>query len=64
MKCPFCETEGDFVRVKSRFRKGTANRVMYWVKCDICGAEQRHDNLAGYKNKFKAESAWNSKQGF
>lgn len=58
-KCPFCGHKGPLITVKSRYRKGIANRLMYWVYCGYCDASQRHDDLSGHRTREKAIKAWN-----
>ncbi|MBO5550760.1 MAG: Lar family restriction alleviation protein [Lachnospiraceae bacterium] len=58
-RCPFCGNKGSLITVKSRFRKGIANRKMYWVECGYCGASQRHDGLSGFRTPDKATEKWN-----
>lgn len=54
--CPFC---GGEAKVCSRYRKGVANRVMYWIECKACGVAQSHHELSGYNSAAKATRAWN-----
>lgn len=54
--CPFC---GGTAEVKERYRKGIANRKMYWVSCKRCQVTQAYDNLHGYNTKEKAIRVWN-----
>lgn len=54
--CPFCN--GGAV-VRDRYRRGTANRKMYWVECIGCGISQAHHDLAGYRSPNKAIESWN-----
>lgn len=58
-ECPFCHIQGERITVKSRYRKGTANRLMYWVSCGYCGASQPHDDLHGFRTPEKAIEKWN-----
>ncbi len=58
-ECPFCHIKGERITVKSRYRKGIANRRMYWVECGYCGAFQPHDNLHGFRTPEKAIEKWN-----
>ncbi len=58
-KCPFCGIQGPRITVRSRYRKGIANRLMYWIECGYCGASQRHDDLAGSRTPEKAIQKWN-----
>ena len=57
--CPFCGHSGNRITVKQRYRKGIANRLMYWIECGYCGAFQPHHNLAGFKTAEKAIQKWN-----
>lgn len=54
--CPFCNGSAE---VKDRYRKGVANRKMYWVECKQCGVSQAHHDLAGYKTPNRAIAVWN-----
>lgn len=54
--CPFCNGNAE---VKDRYRKGVANRKMYWVECKKCGVSQAHHGLAGYRTPNKAIAVWN-----
>lgn len=54
--CPFCNGNAE---VKDRYRKGVANRKMYWVECKKCGVSQAHHELAGYRTPNKAIAVWN-----
>ena len=54
--CPFCNGNAE---VKNRYRKGVANRKMYWVECKKCGVSQAHHELAGYRTPNKAIAVWN-----
>lgn len=54
--CPFCGGSADFLE---RYRKGTANRKMYWVECKACRVAQYHGNDGGYRTKEKAAETWN-----
>lgn len=54
--CPFC---GGKAEIRERYRKGTANRKMFWVECKKCGVSQAHDNLHGYNKPEKAVRVWN-----
>lgn len=54
--CPFCNGGAE---VKERYRKGIANRKMYWVECKKCGVSQAHHELAGYRTPNKAIAVWN-----
>lgn len=54
--CPFCNGNAE---VKERYRKGIANRKMYWVECKKCGVSQAHHELAGYRTPNKAIAVWN-----
>lgn len=58
-KCPFCGNQGPLITVRSKYRKGIANRLIYWVHCGYCEASQKHNGLAGFKTKDKAVEAWN-----
>ena len=58
--CPHCHKSGPEISLNVRFRKGTANRRMYWIRCGYCGAEQRHDNLSGFRTPSRAIRNWNS----
>lgn len=58
--CPFCGSEFmSGVYICSRWRKGTANRKMYWITCGKCRVEQRHGNSDGYRTIENAVKAWN-----
>ena len=54
--CPFCNGNAE---VKDRYRKGVANRKMYWVECKKCGVSQAHHEFAGYRTPNKAIATWN-----
>lgn len=54
--CPFCNGSAE---VKERYRKGIANRKMYWVECKKCGVSQAHHELAGYRTPNRAIAVWN-----
>lgn len=54
--CPFCGGEAE---IKERFRRGTANRKMFWVECKACWVAQYHGNDGGYNTRAKAADAWN-----
>lgn len=54
--CPFC---GGKSEIKERFRRGTANRKMFWVECNACLVSQYHGDTGGYATKAKAVKAWN-----
>ncbi|MBR3515378.1 MAG: Lar family restriction alleviation protein [Lachnospiraceae bacterium] len=58
-ECPFCHIKGERITVKSRYRKGTAGKLMYWVECGYCGAFQPHDDLHGFRTPEKAIEKWN-----
>ena len=60
--CPNCKHSE--VIIKSRYRKGTANRLMYWVECSYCGLSQKHDDLSGFRTKEKAVKHWNATKGY
>lgn len=58
--CPFCGSNFmSGVYICSRWRKGTANRKMYWITCGKCRVEQRHGNSDGYRTIENAIKAWN-----
>ena len=54
--CPFCGSEAD---IHERYRKGTANRKMFWIECKTCWVAQYHGDIGGYRTKAKATDAWN-----
>lgn len=59
LRCPFC---GGKAELNERYRKGTANRKMYWISCRKCGISQPHHNLAGYRRISGAITAWNRRK--
>jgi len=56
--CPFC---GGKAEIKERYRRGVANRKMYWVECKACWVSQHHGDIGGYATKAKAAKAWNKR---
>ena len=59
-RCPFC---GGKAEVLDRYRKGVANRKMYWIECKQCGVSQAHHGLAGYRTPRRAIAVWNFRKG-
>ena len=56
--CPFCGSPFmGGVRINARWRKGTANRKMYWISCNSCRVTQFYGNAFGYRTIDRAIAA-------